>query len=277
VTQADKAKAALDAAEAAKTAFERENGVVLDSDKFDIESARLRALATELPARLDENPTPTQTVSPASAQLAEVDAQIAQTSQLLGPNHPDLLALRAKREALAAVVAADKATVPPTRVAANPATARIQALDRAVQEQKSLVIAQRDKLGTLARMQADVDLRRDQYNKTAARAADLRREAGVADAGLTALGAATTPQSPAFPNKPLIYFGSVGLGLAMGILMALLQEFLNRRVRGIEDLQTALDVPVLAVISTRSSRRIKRPSRRQQREQAAGQRNMLRA
>jgi capsular polysaccharide biosynthesis protein len=45
-------------------------------------------------------------------------------------------------------------------------------------------------------------------------------------------------------------FGSLGLGLALGLLIALLVELMNRRVRGPEDLQTLMDAPLLAVVST---------------------------
>ena len=111
------------------------------------------------------------------------------------------------------------------------------------------MISERDKISTLRNLQNEVELRRDQYSKTAAREADFRQQAAVADAGLMPLGHASTPESPSFPNKPLIIGGSIGLGLVLGVLISLLIELLNRRVRGVEDLRAALKVPVLAVLS----------------------------
>ena len=81
-----------------------------------------------------------------------------------------------------------------------------------------------------------------------AHAADLTQEAAATDAGLTPLGPATASGKPVFPNKPLILGGSFGLGLGVGVLCALLAEMFARRVRGAEDLQAAIDAPVLAVI-----------------------------
>ncbi len=257
--QAEKARELLTSAEAAKTAYEKENGIILQADKSDLDSARLSALAAQAGAPVIPMMAPTTSAS--AIQLSQIDSAITQASQTLGPNHPELQQMRAQRAVIAAAAAREEAS---QRAMAGAAAAGVGALERAVSAQKSRVIAQRDKVEKLMQLQAEVDLRRDQFNKTAARAADLRQEAAIADTGLTPLGNAVTPQSPVFPNKPLIAFGSLGLGAAMGIFVALLIELFARRVRGVEDLQ-AIDVPLLAVIGSPPRRRLNlslpRPSR----------------
>jgi hypothetical protein len=47
---------------------------------------------------------------------------------------------------------------------------------------------------------------------------------------------------------PLIIFGSIGFGLALGVGLALLIELFGRRVRCDEDLEYAAKAPVFAVI-----------------------------
>jgi len=111
------------------------------------------------------------------------------------------------------------------------------------------VISQRDKVEKLRQLDSEVELRRAQYQKTAARAGDLQIEASVAETGMTPLGVVVTPNTPTFPNKPLVLGGSLGLGFGFGLGLALLIELLNRRVRGVEDLEGSLDVPCLAVIN----------------------------
>ena len=69
----------------------------------------------------------------------------------------------------------------------------------------------------------------------------------IGDTGLTIMGPAAVPQKPKFPNKTLMLGGSLGLGLASGVLIGLILELLGRRVRGAEDLQST-GVAVLAVI-----------------------------
>jgi uncharacterized protein involved in exopolysaccharide biosynthesis len=136
------------------------------------------------------------------------------------------------------------------------------ALDRAVQQQKSRVVAESDKLGRLSQLQNEVNLRRDQYTKATQKVAELREEAAIADTGLTPLGPASTPKAATFPNKLLIIPGSVAMGFVLGVLLSLLLELLNRRVRGVEDLRGFDNPPVLAVIAAPP-----RPSRRGARSQ----------
>jgi succinoglycan biosynthesis transport protein ExoP len=240
--QADKLRVELDAAEVAKGAFERQNGVVMQDDKTDLESARLRSLSSAGPAPIF---APMQMPSTGPSQLAQADAEIAEASKNLGPNHPELQAMKAKRAALAASLAKEESS---RSLASGAASAEVGAQRRAIQAQKSLVISQRDKVGRLMQLQTEVDLKLDQYNKTQSRAAEARQSAAVAS-GLVPLGTATTPNAPSFPNKPLIMGGAMMLGLAVGLLAALLAEFFARRVRGVEDMQSALDAPLLAVIA----------------------------
>jgi hypothetical protein len=69
---------------------------------------------------------------------------------------------------------------------------------------------------------------------------------------MTTFGVVVTPEHPAFPKRWLILGGSLGLGLGLGLTLAVLIELLNRRVRGVEDLNGDLDPTLhcLAVISS---------------------------
>ena len=100
--QTEKARDDLDAAATREADFQRQTGIILQDDKVDIESARLHALASEAAAGAPVFAPVTSSGSAAGAELAQVDAAIAQASQTLGPNHPELQTLKAKRSALAA-------------------------------------------------------------------------------------------------------------------------------------------------------------------------------
>ena len=251
--QAVKAKDALNAAEDARTQFERENGVIMQDNKLDVESARLQTLVQSGVATMPMVAGPAQATASA-IELAQIDATIAQQSKILGPNHPDLQALKERRAAMATLVAKDQAAQRANASAMAGANATgASALSRVIEAQKNRVIAQGDKLEKLRQLQAEVDLRRDQYEKTTARAAELRQQEAVVDTGLTILGPASTPKSPSFPNMMLILPGSVALGMAVGILVSLLVELLGRRVRGIEDAESVRDVHVIAVIPAPAS------------------------
>ena len=126
-----------------------------------------------------------------------------------------------------------------------------------------MVIAQRDKIERLRQLQSEVDLRREQYQKTSERAAELSLEAGVADSGMSPVGVVVTPSKPAFPNKPLIILGSLGLGAGLGLVLAVLIELLNRRVRGIEDLEFDRNLHCLAIVGVAAGDKALKRSRAQ--------------
>jgi polysaccharide biosynthesis transport protein len=249
--QANKIKAALDVASAAEADYERQNGIVMADDKTDLDTARLRSLASSAPVAAPFVAAGAPVSSAASVQLAQADAQLAEARKTLGPNHPELLAMEANRNALAQQVAQDQATArSQAGAAASAASASAGAMERAVQQTKSRILGESDKLARLSQLATQVNQLRDAYDKTTGRAGDLRQEAAVADTGLTPLGNAATPRSPSFPNKLLIVPGSLALGLIAGVLVALLIELFNRRVRGVEDIQSLSDTPLLAVIAS---------------------------
>jgi uncharacterized protein involved in exopolysaccharide biosynthesis len=249
-SQAEKAKDAFDAAVAARTDYEKANGIVMADDKTDIDSAHLQALAMQSGVAPPLMAAAVSQSSPSAVELAQVDAQIAEASKTLGPNHPELQNLRARRQTLSQLVASDQAAARRATEAANSASSvGVGALDRAVAAQKARVINKSDKIGRLIQLQAEVELRRNEFQTTATKAAQFRQEAAIGDSGLTPLGAAVVPRSPQFPNKTLILLGSLSMGLAVGVLVALLLELLGRRVRGVEDLQSSVDLPLLAVVA----------------------------
>ena len=238
-TQVARLRSELTTAQSKKTAFERANGIVLQDDNTDTDTARLVAM-TGAAAMVGAVPGMAMAPggSPVAAQLAQVDAQIANAAKLLGPNHPDLQAMRRQRDALAASGNAGQ-----PRVVTNSGPSVAQQYSQ--QQQK--VLASRGKVAQAQQLAADVQVLREQYAKTSARAAELQQQGEAQDAGLTTLGVATIPTSPSFPNWPLIIFGSLAAGAALGVVAGLALELADRRVRGVGDLEY-MGVPVMGMM-----------------------------
>ncbi|MCJ2180050.1 Wzz/FepE/Etk N-terminal domain-containing protein [Novosphingobium album (ex Hu et al. 2023)] len=241
--QAAAVAAKLTKAEAQKTAYEKENGVVLQDDYSDPQSARLRALSNQVPLQMAAAPA-ALVATPSSTQLAQVDAQIASLSQTLGPSHPQMIALKQQRGALAAAAAQERAAAV---AAARAGSATGPSLSSQVASQQQKVLEQRGKVDELRKMQASIDVLRDQYNKTMARAGELSLEAASRESGVTLLGNAVAPESPSEPKIALILLGAVAGGLGLGFVVAIAAELMKRKVRGIDDLMAA-DVPVIGRI-----------------------------
>lgn len=245
--RAEVARTAAEAAERAKAAYEKESGIVLTSDNTDADSARLAALAGQLGAAAAGPAGP----SAASLQLAEIESIIAQETQRLGPNHPRMVELNRRRQQLAEMARQERA-------AASGGAAATAAIGQALQDQKARVVGQRDKVERLRQLQSEVDLKRDEYKRTAARAAELSLEAAMANSQATPLGVVLAPTSPVFPKKSLMVGGATALGFGLGMALALLLELLNRRVRGVEDLDVAADVRCIGVITEPARARARR-------------------
>ncbi len=233
--QSEELKRRLTEAEARKAKFERENDIVLQDDAMDTDSARLQALAGASSAPM----MGAMGYSPSQAQLAQVDAAIAMASRTLGPNHPDLVSMKQQRAVIAAQAGRET-----TGGGGGPNPVAM------FNAQKSRVLAQRGKLAEAKALQNDVNILRDQLKFNTGRAAQLQQEALSQDAGLTLLGSASPPQSPSFPKTLPVLFGSLALGFGVGILLSLLVELLNRRIRGVDDL-ALFNVPVLGALSVR--------------------------
>ena len=59
------------------------------------------------------------------------------------------------------------------------------------------------------------------------------------------LSTAGLPESPTFPNRPLLAAGGLGVGLALGLLLAIYLEFSDRSIRTEKDAAAAMDLPLL--------------------------------
>ena len=258
--QAEKAQAELVKAETAKSNFERANGLVMGAGGGDAETSKLQGLQQALLAartstgaqeiRMVQTEGNSGLVESVRAQLAATEDALQQASAKLGTAHPTYLALQQRRSSLQAQLSREIAA---SRAlggnVANAARRSVSQIEAEYNAQKAKVLGMKDKLDQLGALQREVDLRRSQYERAAARTADLKLQADVDETGLVPLGASTGSASPSFPNMPLIGALAALGGLTLGLVIAIVIELLGRRVRGSEDMIAAAKVPVLAIIA----------------------------
>lgn len=243
-SQTAKIKEQLTAAEQRKSAFERANGIVLDDQDVDQEQRRLTALAASAASPVSGPAVSIGGSNPAAAQIAQIDAAISAAERTLGPNNPQLQDMKRQRAAIAG------ASGPARVVSSGPVGPSIGA-QYSAQVQK--VLAQRGKVDEARKLSIEVAVLREQFHKASLRSAELEQQSESIESGLTLLGTATAPEKPSFPNWPLIIFGSLGLGLALGMLAALITELLARRVRSAADLRFD-DLPMLGEMAATARR-----------------------
>jgi uncharacterized protein involved in exopolysaccharide biosynthesis len=59
------------------------------------------------------------------------------------------------------------------------------------------------------------------------------------------ISTAGMPDAPTFPNRPLLAAGGLGVGLALGLILALFLEFSDRSIRTEKDASSVMDLPLL--------------------------------
>lgn len=242
------ARQALEQAQDTMVAFERDNGIVMADEKTDMDTARLQTLARAGAAKEATLATPGPT--PAAIQIAQVDGQIADALKTLGPNHPDVVALKEKRKSLEPIAAKELSAQQKTI-----ADITNSSTDGALARQSQKVVAKGDKIARLNQLAADVELRREEFNQLTQKLIALRQQAAIGVTEVSPLGSAIVPAQPTFPNWLLIIPGALVIGLAVGVLLALILEFFAHRVRCVDDMKGLIDAPLIGVIAAPSRAR----------------------
>jgi len=259
--QAAKAQGALATAEAAASQFEKDKNIIMVPGGGDAETAKLdglqnaqmmaRGSSGSVEASMAQTAAQSPQVEQLRSQLNAMDDTIAQAAEKLGPSNPTYIGLVQRRALLSQQLARETSAA---RSVGSQSTASSRAsvgqLEAEYAAQRAKVLAMKPDLDHLAQLMREVDLRRQQYEKAAERAADLKLQASVSETGLVVLGEAIASPKPSFPNMPLIAALALGGGLLLGLVAAVVVELLSRRVRSGEDLAYATKVPVLAVIGS---------------------------
>jgi polysaccharide biosynthesis transport protein len=282
--QLDELRKELEDARGALTAFQAKTNMVAPSQGGDRETAQYMAISdqlsnaraglTALQSRLTSNSTELS-VDPADPdlqilanlkqKLTTTEADIAASKGVLGANNPKMMAEQAN------LAATRKQIGEATEKMRQHLKERIETVQTQIasleadqgRAQKSLieVQAQRDRLSQLQR---DVDFRADQLNAREKAAEEAKLKSKLTFSDMTVLDKAVAPVSPAFPKPFVILPVGIAAGLALGLILALLAEAADRRVRFPVDLEYSASAPFLGALdgARRSRARISSASSR---------------
>lgn len=248
--------------------YQRENGIVDNDQRADVEGQRLEALLAQLVALQGENmaissrqKTSSDELSPdvlaspvvqsLRAELSKAESKLTEVSISLGPKHPQRVQLDAQVAELKQQLAIEIGRVSGgTRVAKTTAGLRENELKAAIDTQKQRVLslrAERDRVAVLAQ---DVEAAKRIYDSVLQRSNQLNLEKQTDQANVSILSPAIEPTAPSKPNIPKYLAASLLGAVGAALAAALGLEMLNRKVRVVEDI-TIDDVPVLGIIERR--------------------------
>lgn len=216
----------------------------------------------------DVQPTNVEPRSPEEAQLRSLQDQLAGALAIYSPQHPSIMALKARIAQLEGMVKQQLSTAGVTG-----ATEGSTAFDLQIADIDSQISFGTDQMALiqdeLAALKVSIDatpgnaidldaLQRDynnvqlQYNNAVARMGQAetgdRIEALSKGQRITVIEQAVVPGAPDSPNRQLIAIGSVLGGLALGLGFVFLIEALNRTVHRPADLTSRLGIQAFATV-----------------------------
>lgn len=275
----------LEAAEQRRMAFEAAHpeligGAAAMLQKLDSMRSEMRGLDADLAASQSAlaaidgqlSATPRTVITPGAGgtrgALAQVEASLAgMKAQGLTDSHPDVVAAQRQVNLLRKQVAKDGdvgGTPNPAYTSLQSIRAERQANMQALQARRAalqseitaMVANQASEPGVAAeaqRISRDYDVLRDQYDKLLKDREELRLRGQVenerSSIQFNVVDPPTTPLVPSAPNRPLLLFGVLIVGIGAGVGAAFAVGQLRSTFATAGNLERAMDLPVLGTIS----------------------------
>ena len=263
------ARDALEQSQSKLSAFQRANGLVATDERFDVESARLTELSTQvvaLDALASESSSRQAQANGASsdklqdvlnnalvaglkADIARNEAKLKELNSRYGDNHPAVIEAKANHAELKARLDSEVRRVTGGVTVTNSINRQRAAEARAeLEAQRAKVLklkATRDEAQVLAR---DVDNAQRAYDALQARLTQSSLESQTTQSNVYALTVAQPPTEPSSPRLLLNTLLSIFIGGLLAIAAAVAREMSDRRVRSGTDIMPALGLPVLGTL-----------------------------
>jgi capsular exopolysaccharide synthesis family protein len=247
--------------------YKREHNIVALEDKESITAQKLEQLNKELVAaqtkRMDAEtrfkevdagrPIADLMNSPLIQTLKGVEAKLitehSEMSKKYGEGHPRMLQINQELAANRSKIAAEMAVVKQTiKNEYNMAKAQEANLKKALEDQKSLTQDQSD-VGIQYRvLLRDVETNRALYENMLKSLKTTTATENVPATNIRIVYPALIPEAPILPKKLRNLALAAGLGLFLGVALALLLESLDTTLKTPEEVEGALGIPSLAMI-----------------------------
>jgi polysaccharide biosynthesis transport protein len=255
----------LEKAQAKLSAYQQEKGIVVTDEKLDSETAKLSELTSHLTlvqvqtgdaqskvrsgaasAMLPEV-TQNSLIQSMKADIVRLETRLGEMN--IGSKHPQHIRIQEEIAELRKKVAAETRHVTSgfaatSNVGRDKEATLLAAI--AAQKQKLLKLkSERDEAAVLLR---DIDAAQRAYDAVAQRFTQTSLESQSNQTNIAVLTPASEPIRPSSPLPLLYSLIAAVVGLILGVIASFTWEMLDRRVRSSDDLELALDIPVLAKI-----------------------------
>ncbi|QQV78474.1 polysaccharide biosynthesis tyrosine autokinase [Sphingomonas aliaeris] len=194
-----------------------------------------------------------ENAAPLRGQIAALDAEYQQKLQTFRPDYPDMVALRARIDALKSSVISETRTAKSDRVGTlrqeyQAAQGEENRLRAQVAGLSSSVLDQRGRRIQYTILQRDVDTNRSLYDALLQRYKEIGVASGIGTAVASVVDRGQVPGGAFSPNLYLNLIIGAALGLVAGILAAIALEFINDTIKTPDDVRDKMQLPFLGGI-----------------------------
>ncbi len=274
-SRSKEAREALEKAQSKVSAFQAAKGIIASDERLDVENARLnelssqytmlQALAAESRSRQTaamsaqgdriQEVMNNSSVAQLKVDLGRNEARMKELSTRLGDAHPQVEELRASIADIRARLDSETRKVTSgVTISNNINTQRIGEIKASLEAQRTKVLKLKSVRDEGAVLLRDVENAQRSYDAVLQRFTQSNLEGQTTQSNVHLLQAASEPTQPSSPKILLNTALSVFVGTVLAVGIALLLEMRDRRVRTIDDLIGALDLPVLGTMPKPGSR-----------------------
>ena len=268
-TRAKDARETLERAQAKLSAFQKTNGIIANDERLDVENARLSELSSQLVQlqalssesgsrqaqansgagdKLQEvlnNPV----VAGLKADLSRYEAKLQELSARLGDNHPQVVEAKANIAELRNKVDAETRRVTGgvgvTNTINRQRTGEVRGSLEAQRAKLLKMKSVRDEGSVLIR---DLEAAQRTYETLVGRFNQSTLESQNTQSNINVLTPAAAPLEPSSPKILLNSLLAVFIGTLLAVGVTLLLELMDRRVRTVDDVATAMGLAVVGVL-----------------------------
>lgn len=244
---------AIETADVANAKLNNLSSMLADAENQTIEAIKRRQIATKGDMSPDVLANPL--VQSLKMQINQAESERSQLARNYANNHPNMQAAtnqiaKLRKQLSSEIYRAQSAL----SNSANIYIQRENELKKAVELQKNKLLDLNQNRGQLAVYQKEVENAQAAFDIIYKRISQSDLEGSTNQSDVMILNPAVLPTKPSSPNvKMNIFFGTFA-ALFLGLLVALLIENLNRKVRCIKDIEDTVDFPVIIMIGNKSAK-----------------------
>jgi exopolysaccharide transport family protein len=196
-------------------------------------------------------------------QYAEIAKSGADLSARYGERHPQVANIRAQlRDTQRLINEEVRRSLQGTRHDYDVALSREQSLQKSFQELQGVSNVSNQALVQLHELRREAEANRTLYESYLARYKETSAQESLEMPDSRVVTRASIPISPSFPKTTLIVGLALALGLGIGCSTAFLTDYLDRRIKTLDEVEQLVGLPALAAVPLVDPRELARRAKR---------------